>query len=51
MLIGTQSIILNGVTIGARSIIGTGSVVASNFPADCVAAGNPCKIIKMKYYE
>lgn len=41
-----HSIILKGVTIGARSIIGAGSVVTKSIPADCVAAGNPCKVIK-----
>lgn len=45
--IGAQSIILKGVTIGARSIIGAGSVVTKNVPSDCVAGGNPCKVIKM----
>ena len=46
VLIGTRCIILKGVTIGARSIIGSGSVVTKPIPADCIAAGNPCKIIK-----
>lgn len=32
--------------IGARSIIGAGSVVTKSIPADCVAAGNPCRVIK-----
>ena len=44
--IGAQSIILKGVTIGARSIIGAGSVVTKSIPSDCIAAGNPCKILK-----
>lgn len=44
--IGAQSIILKGVTIGARSIIGAGSVVTNSIPADCIAAGNPCKVVK-----
>lgn len=44
--IGAQSIILKGVTIGARSIIGAGSVVTKSIPADCIAAGNPCKVVK-----
>ena len=44
--VGAYSIILKGVTIGARSIIGAGSVVTKSIPADCVAAGNPCKVIK-----
>lgn len=46
VLIGTRCIILKGVTIGARSIIGSGSVVTKSIPADCIAAGNPCKVIK-----
>lgn len=44
--VGAYSIILKGVTIGTRSIIGAGSVVTRSIPADCVAAGNPCKVIK-----
>lgn len=44
--IGAHCIILKGITIGARSIIGAGSVVTKSIPADCVAAGNPCKVIK-----
>ena len=46
VLIGTHSIILKGVTIGARSIIGAGSVVTKDIPSDCIAAGNPCRVIK-----
>lgn len=46
VLIGTRCIILKGVTIGARSIIGSGSVVTKSIPSDCIAAGNPCKVIK-----
>lgn len=46
VLIGTRSIILKGVTIGARSIIGSGSIVSKDIPSDCIAAGNPCKVIK-----
>lgn len=44
--IGAHCIILKGVTIGARSIIGAGSVVTKSIPVDCVAAGNPCRVIK-----
>lgn len=46
VLIGTRCIILKGVTIGARSIIGSGSIVTKDIPRDCIAAGNPCKVIK-----
>jgi maltose O-acetyltransferase len=44
--IGGGSIICPGVNIGARTIIGAGSVVTKNIPADVVAAGNPCRIIR-----
>jgi len=45
-LIGTRSIILKGVHIGARTVIGAGSVVTKDIPSDCIAAGNPCRVIK-----
>ena len=35
-----------GVTIGDRCIIGAGSVVTKDIPEDCVAVGNPCRVIK-----
>ena len=44
--IGANCQILKGVTIGARSIIGAGSVVTKSIPADCIAAGNPCRVIR-----
>lgn len=44
--IGAHCIILKGVTIGARSIIGAGSIVTKDIPADYIAAGNPCKVIR-----
>lgn len=44
--IGANCQILKGVRIGARSIIAAGSVVTNSIPADCVAGGNPCKVIK-----
>jgi acetyltransferase-like isoleucine patch superfamily enzyme len=46
VFIGTRCIILKGVKIGARTIIGAGSVVTTDIPSDCIAAGNPCRIIK-----
>ena len=41
-----NTIILKGVHFGARSIIGAGSVVTKDIPCDCIAAGNPAKVIK-----
>ena len=47
VLIGMQVTILKGVHIGARSIIGAGSVVTKDVPCDCIAAGNPARVVKM----
>ena len=44
--IGGGSIILPGVTIGDNTTIGAGSVVVKSIPANCLAVGNPCKVIK-----
>ena len=46
VLIGANSIILKGVHIGARSVVGAGSVVTKDVPSDCIVAGNPAKVIK-----
>lgn len=44
--IGTGAVILCGVTIGERAIIGAGSVVTKDVPADTVVVGNPAKYLK-----
>lgn len=44
--IGDSVIVCKGVTIGQNSIIGAGAVVVDDIPANCVAAGNPAKIVK-----
>ncbi len=44
--IGGGSILLPGVTVGENSVIGAGSVVNRSIPANCVAAGNPCRVIR-----
>ena len=44
--IGRNAIILKGVTIGDHSIIAAGAVVTSDIPANCLAGGNPAKVIK-----
>ena len=35
-----------GVHIGSNVVIGAGSVVTKNIPDWCIAAGNPCKVIR-----
>ncbi len=44
--LGAGVIVMPGVTIGARSTIGAGSVVTKSVPPDVVAAGNPCRVIR-----
>lgn len=46
VFIGTNCIINKGVRIGSRSVIAAGSVIVKDIPEDCIAGGNPCKIIK-----
>jgi len=45
VFIGARAIILKGVTIGDRAVIGAGAVVTQDVPADHLAAGNPARII------
>ena len=44
--IGGSVTILPGVTIGDNCTIGAGSVVTRNIPANSIAIGNPCRVIK-----
>ncbi len=43
---GGNVVVLPGVTIGDNTVIGAGSVVTKDIPANVIAAGNPCKIIR-----
>ena len=44
--IGGNTVICPGVTVGSNVVIGAGSVVTHDIPDWCVAAGNPCRIIR-----
>lgn len=44
--IGGGALVLPGVTIGDNSVIGAGSVVTKAIPANVVAAGNPCRVLR-----
>ena len=44
--LGGGCTILSGVTIGDNSIIGAGSVVTKDIPANVIAAGNPARVIR-----
>lgn len=46
VFIGMQSLVLKGVTIGERSVIGAGSVVTGDIPPGVIAAGNPARVIR-----
>lgn len=45
--IGEKAIILPGVKIGKKSVIGAGSVITKDIPAYSIAVGNPAKVIKI----
>ena len=44
--IGSSATILCDITVGKKAIVGAGSVVTKNVPANAVVAGNPARIIK-----
>ena len=49
--IGANTIILGGIHIGFGSVIGAGSVVTHDVVAGGIYAGNPAKLIKMRFSE
>ena len=44
--LGAGVIVLPGITIGDNSVIGAGSIVTKDIPANVVAVGNPCKVLR-----
>jgi acetyltransferase-like isoleucine patch superfamily enzyme len=51
VFIGARSIVLKGVRIGDGAVIGAGSVVCSDIPPGCVAAGNPARVVRSPLYK
>ena len=49
--VGGGAIILPGVRIGSRAVIGAGSVVTRDVPEGVLAAGNPCRVIRKSRTE
>ena len=45
---GGNVTVLPGVTIGDNAVIGAGSVVTKDIPADCIAVGNPCRVMRKR---
>jgi galactoside O-acetyltransferase len=44
--IGSNAVILPGITIGDNSVIGAGSVVTHDIPENVIAVGNPCRVLR-----
>lgn len=44
--IGGNSVVLPNVNIGDNVVIGAGSVVTKDIPANCIAVGNPCRVLR-----
>lgn len=44
--VGAGALVLPGVRIGSRSVIGAGSVVTRDIPEGVFAAGNPCRVVR-----
>jgi len=44
--IGTNAIILKGLSIGENAIVGAGTIVTKDIPPNCIVVGNPVRIIK-----
>lgn len=44
--LGAGVVVVPGVTIGDNTVIGAGSIVTRDIPANCLAVGNPCRVLR-----
>lgn len=49
--LGEKVMVMPGVTIGEKSIIGAGSIVTKDIPAFSIAVGNPARVIKKYHFD
>lgn len=49
--IGSGATLLCGITIGENALVGAGSVVTRDVPANCVVAGNPARVFKVRGFD
>ena len=44
--IGSSATLLGGITVGENAIVGAGSVVTQDVPANTIVAGNPARVVR-----
>ena len=44
--LGAGVIVVPGITIGNNAVVGAGSIVTKDIPSDCLAVGNPCRVLR-----
>lgn len=49
--LGSNTVVLSGVTIGRGAVIGAGSVVVKDIPPYAIAVGNPAKVVKYRFSD
>jgi UDP-2-acetamido-3-amino-2,3-dideoxy-glucuronate N-acetyltransferase len=46
--IGSGAVLMGGITVGEKAIVGAGSVVTKDVPADTIVAGNPARVLRKR---